>query len=164
MARGGEQPQVPGGDRPASRDQELADAEIHSGLADVAAPGRDLSDDDLVAALFGVLLQGDHVRPLGDHGAGEDADARPGRQLAFEALAGPRNPDLPEPRRNGPGVLGPEGVAVHGRDRIGRMVQPRGEVGAGDAAMRLADGDDLDLHRPDRREDARAGLLHRDQA
>ncbi len=164
MPRRGQKAQVAGGDRAPGRDQQLAGAEIQPRPADEASLGRGLADDDVFPVLLGVFLDGDDVGALRDHRAGEDADAGARGQPPFEPFAGPRDADLAQSQRHVADVVRAQGVAVHGRDRVGRMVEPGGKVLRGHPAVGHGDRDGLRVERLDRRQDPRARLLHGDQS
>ncbi len=100
MAGGGQKPDVAGGQGAAGGNQRLADAEIHARAADEAAGRRDLAQDHLLAHLLRVLLQRDDVGALGDHGAGEDADALARTERPGEPRPGARDADLAQAQRH----------------------------------------------------------------
>ena len=101
----------------------VAALEVATARADVAAENGAFAKRKRVADAVGVFLDRDGIGAGGDQAAGEEAEGLAGADRAVERVAGWGAPN------DGPGarVGGAHGVAVHGGEVGGRLVEAGGD-------------------------------------
>ena len=133
------EPDVAGREAPSGMQQHIALGEIEPGAADITAARRALAHFHPVAGACGVLLDDDRVGPVGQRRPGKDARrfARP--QRAAKPGAGRDLGDDAQAHRDVAEIVRAHGIAVHRRDREGRLGPPRAEILREDPADPLGD-------------------------
>ena len=113
---------------PPGAQQHLAFGEIEPLAADIAAARRAFEHPDPVAVALGVLLDYDRVGAGRQRRPGEDARGLAGADLPAEPGPGRHLGDDAQLDRDFDQILGAHGVAVHRRDREGRLGAARRDV------------------------------------
>ena len=109
-----------------------------------------------------MFLDRHRIGAVGQGPAREDAHGLSRFQRSGEGAAGRRLADKAKPRGNARHVVGPDGIAVHGRDRGGRLRDPGRDVLCKDAPMRDGQRDLFGGQGLEASENAQARFRHGD--